>query len=146
MTLFEYESRKEFLFQIQCDIGYADPFLIWIIKITGLYRLALGINMTQFIPVLFGTETGNAADCADTLAIAITGAGFPAKSIDLYDFDCEDLCEQSLVFIVSSTHGNGDPPENAEEMMEFLKHDSPDLANVQFAVCALGDTAYPYFA
>ena len=74
--------------------------------------------MTQFIPILFGTETGNAADCADSLANAINKIGLPAQSIDLFDFDCDELATLPLVFIVSSTHGNGDPPENAEDLME----------------------------
>ena len=102
--------------------------------------------MSQEIPVLYGTETGNAADCAEQLAESIEALGYASSAIDLADFDCDDLCDLPLVFIVSSTHGNGDPPENAEELMDFLKYDEPDLETVQFAVCGLGDTAYPYFA
>lgn len=102
--------------------------------------------MTGFIPILYGTETGTAEECATNLAQAIQDYGLPAKSIDLFDFTCEDLCELPLVFIVSSTHGNGDPPENAIDLMDYLELDAPDLKNVRYAVCGLGDTTYPYFA
>ena len=102
--------------------------------------------MSGFIPILFGTETGNAADCADNLADAIVEQGLPARSIDMYDFNCEDLCELPIVFIVSSTHGNGDPPENAIDLMDFLQESQPNLEKVRYAVCGLGDTVYPYFA
>ena len=102
--------------------------------------------MTEYIPILYGTETGTAEECSVSLAKAITAQGLPAKAIDLYDFTCEDLCTLPLVFIISSTHGNGDPPENAIDLMDHLEMDEPDLTNVQYAVCGLGDTTYPYFA
>lgn len=102
--------------------------------------------MTGYIPILYGTETGTAEECSYSLAKAITAYGLPAKAIDLYDFTCADLCTLPLVFIISSTHGNGDPPENAIDLMDHLDMDEPDLSNVHFAVCGLGDTTYPYFA
>ena len=102
--------------------------------------------MTGYIPILYGTETGTAEECSFSLEKAITNYGLPAKAIDLYDFTCADLCTLPLVFIISSTHGNGDPPENAIDLMDHLEMDEPDLKNVRFAVCGLGDTTYPYFA
>ncbi|MAA77827.1 MAG: hypothetical protein CL916_01095 [Deltaproteobacteria bacterium] len=102
--------------------------------------------MTEYIPVLYGTETGTAEECSFSLAKAITSYGIPAKAIDLYDFTCEDLSTLPLVFIISSTHGNGDPPENAIDLMDHLDMDEPDLKNVLYGVCGLGDSTYPYFA
>ena len=101
--------------------------------------------MSVQIPILYGTETGNAQDCAEELADALVDVGWTSEAIDLDDFEAEDIADLPLVLIVSSTHGNGDPPENAEHLMEFLKEDSPDLSKVHFAVCALGDSAYRYF-
>ena len=101
--------------------------------------------MSVQIPILYGTETGNAQDCAEELADAIVELGWTSEAIDLDDFEAEDITTLPFVLIVSSTHGNGDPPENAEHLMAFLKEDSPDLSSVHFAVCALGDSAYLYF-
>ena len=101
--------------------------------------------MSVQIPILYGTETGNAQDCAEELADALVDVGWTSEAIDLDDFEAEDIADLPLVLIVSSTHGNGDPPENAEHLMEFLREDSPDLSKVHYAVCALGDSAYRYF-
>ena len=102
--------------------------------------------MSVQIPILYGTETGNAEECAEELAQAIAELGWTSEAIDLDDFESNDICDLPLVFIVSSTHGNGDPPENAEELMDYLQEEDVVLNNVHYAVCGLGDRAYPYFA
>ena len=102
--------------------------------------------MSVQIPVLYGTETGNAEECAEQLAQSISELGWSSEAVDLDDFEPSDICDLPLVFIVSSTHGNGDPPENAEALMDYLQEEDVVLNNVHFAVCGLGDRAYPYFA
>ena len=102
--------------------------------------------MSKRIPILFGTESGNAEFCAENLAEAITEAGFRCAAIDMDDFEPEDIVKETLVFIVTSTHGNGDPPCNAESMLEYLQETDIDLSTLKFAVCGLGDTAFAYFA
>ena len=102
--------------------------------------------MSNRIPVLYGTETGNAEYCADMLAEAIEECGFNADAIDMAAYKPEDISKEYLVFVVTSTFGNGDPPANAKVMLNFLKTASVDLSNLRFAVCALGDKSYTYFA
>jgi len=103
--------------------------------------------MTRPIRVLFGTETGNAEGCAEELVEALQGLGLAAELSDMDDYDHDDLASESLVLIVTSTFGNGDPPYNAHNFMEFVKGpDAPSLAEVRFSVCALGDRSYPNFA
>ena len=102
--------------------------------------------MSKRIPILYGTETGNAEYCADLLAEAIQEEGFSAEPIDMGNYEPEDIRSELLVFVVTSTYGNGDPPANAKDVLTFLKNDSADYTDLKFAVCALGDSSYPYFA
>ena len=102
--------------------------------------------MTQQIPILYGTETGNAEYCADLLADRLRDEGFAAKSTDMEDFDPQDLGNQSMVIVITSTYGNGDAPSNAEELLEHLQNEDLDLTHLRFAVCGLGDTSFSHFA
>ena len=72
------------------------------------------------IRVLFGTETGNAEECAEDLGNALQEAGFPAEVIDLENFQPAELAQGGLVLMVTSTYGNGDPPYSAEALMKWL--------------------------
>jgi sulfite reductase (NADPH) flavoprotein alpha-component len=47
---------------------------------------------------------------------------------------------------VISTHGDGDPPDEARGLYEFLgTKRAPQLPELQYSVLALGDTSYPKF-
>lgn len=48
--------------------------------------------------------------------------------------------------IAVSTYGDGEPPEDAEALHEFLvSKKAPKLAGVKQAVIGLGDTSYEFF-
>lgn len=102
--------------------------------------------MADRIAILFGTETGNAEDCANELGEDLTKAGFHNEVIDMDDVSADDLTEESLVFIITSTFGNGDPPANAYELLNALRDGGLDFSGVDFAVCGLGDRTYKRFA
>lgn len=103
--------------------------------------------MGRPIRVMFGTETGNAEGCAEELVEAIEGLGLTAELTDMDDYDHDDLADEPYIFIVTSTFGNGDPPYNAHNFMEFVKGpDAPAVPNLKFSVCGFGDRSYPNFA
>tara|TARA_B100000579_G_scaffold403552_1_gene387667 strand:+ start:505 stop:2148 length:1644 start_codon:yes stop_codon:yes gene_type:complete len=102
--------------------------------------------MPVSIPVLFGTETGNAEYCADLLVTALEEEGFSAELIDMDDFEPSDISTHKLVFIITSTYGNGDPPFNAEAFLRYLQAEEPYLPDLHFAVCGLGDRSFAHFA
>lgn len=103
--------------------------------------------MARPVRILFGTETGNAESLADELLEAVEGLGVAAELTDMDDYERDELHDEAQVFVITSTFGNGDPPYNAFEMMEFLKgSEAPSLSGVQFSVCGLGDKSYPNFA
>uniref|UniRef100_A0AAQ5XT64 Nitric oxide synthase n=1 Tax=Amphiprion ocellaris TaxID=80972 RepID=A0AAQ5XT64_AMPOC len=62
--------------------------------------------------ILFATETGKSQDYAKTLCEIFKHA-FDVMSMD--EYDVVDLEHETLVLVVTSTFGNGDPPENGEK-------------------------------
>ena len=98
------------------------------------------------IPILYGTETGNAEYCADILAEAIEEEGFRVEPVDMGNYEPEAIRSEHLVFVITSTYGNGDPPSNARKVLEFIQKDDVEYTQLKFAVCALGDSSYVYFA
>ncbi|XP_022076041.1 nitric oxide synthase, brain [Acanthochromis polyacanthus] len=64
--------------------------------------------------ILFATETGKSQDYAKTLCEIFKHA-FDAKVWSMDEYDVVDLEHETLVLVVTSTFGNGDPPENGEK-------------------------------
>src|SRR5690606_16421469 len=57
-----------------------------------------------------------------------------------------ELKDERLLYIVMSTQGDGDPPDDSIAFVEFLNsRRAPKLPGLQFAVLGLGDSSYPIF-
>lgn len=98
------------------------------------------------LKILFGSQTGNAENFAHTLGEALEGQGFLNTVLDMGEISPEEIREISFLLIVTSTYGDGEPPDNASEWMSYLKFsDVLDLSHLQYAVLGLGDTYYPHF-
>ena len=102
--------------------------------------------MSHRVLILFGTETGNAEYCAERLADAVSAMGQDPALVDMDDFEPDTLSAESLVFIVTSTHGQGDAPSNAMALLEYLTDTEVALTGLRFGVCGLGDSTFTYFA
>ena len=102
--------------------------------------------MTTTIKILFGTESGNAQYCADILGDEIKKLDLNYVVEDMGFYDPSQITQESLLIIVTSTHGNGDPPANAEGLLNYLRDHELDLSKLKYAVCGLGDSSFTYFA
>lgn len=96
--------------------------------------------------ILFGSQTGNARGVAESLYQQLQSANIEARLVDMAEYNPKQLKKEQRVFIVVSTHGEGEPPDDALELHEFIhSKKAPDLNGKEFAVLSLGDSSYEYF-
>jgi sulfite reductase (NADPH) flavoprotein alpha-component len=101
---------------------------------------------TREVTVLFGSETGNGQSLASTIVEKLQAKQLPVQSFSMDDFKPQNLKKVQDLLIITSTHGEGEPPENARSFYEFLHSKrAPKLENVRFSVLALGDESYEFF-
>ncbi|QEY23230.1 assimilatory sulfite reductase (NADPH) flavoprotein subunit [Neisseria animalis] len=98
------------------------------------------------VTVLSASQTGNARRVAETLHGKLEEAGITARLAGAADFKSKTLPDEDIVLLVTSTQGEGEPPEEALPLYKFLfGKKAPDLSKLTFAVLGLGDSSYPKF-
>ena len=98
------------------------------------------------LTILFGSQTGNARHVAEALAKQAQGKGLTAKVLDMAEYKTSQLKNEQYLVIVTSTYGEGEPPENAIGLHNFLfSKKAPKLTGLKYAVLGLGDTSYEFF-
>ncbi|WP_042477377.1 assimilatory sulfite reductase (NADPH) flavoprotein subunit [Bacillus ndiopicus] len=100
----------------------------------------------QSATILYGSQTGNAQALAEKLGAKLAEAGVDVTVASMSAFKTNQLKKLTNLFIVTSTHGEGTPPDNAIQFHEFLYGKrAPKLEHLQFSVLALGDSSYEFF-
>lgn len=98
------------------------------------------------VTVLSASQTGNARRVAEQLHAGLKAAGVEARLTGAGDFKSKTLPDEDIVLLVTSTQGEGEPPEEALPLYKFLSgKKAPDLGKLTFAVLGLGDSSYPKF-
>lgn len=100
------------------------------------------------VPVLivYGSESGNAEGLADQTKKEASKRGLSPKVKGMDEVKLADLAKADNLLIITSTWGDGDPPDNAIELhSELMAATGSNFKGVNFSVCALGDTSYDKF-
>jgi sulfite reductase (NADPH) flavoprotein alpha-component len=104
------------------------------------------VTNSTSLTILFGSQTGNARHIAQALYKQAQDQGISANVVDMADYKTTQLKNEQYLIIVTSTYGEGEPPENAIGLHNFLfSKKAPQLSGLKYAVLGLGDTSYEFF-
>ncbi|SEN43925.1 sulfite reductase (NADPH) alpha subunit [Paenibacillus sp. OK076] len=102
--------------------------------------------VSREVTVLFGSQTGNSSGLSKKLAKKLEEQGLQVTLSSMGDFKPNGLKKVENLLIIVSTHGEGEPPDNAIPLHEFLHSKrAPKLEGLRYSVLALGDTSYEFF-
>lgn len=105
-----------------------------------------GRLVAKEVTILYGSQTGNARGLAKKAAQKLEGIGFQVTVSAMSDFKQNNLKKVQNLLILVSTHGEGDPPDNALTLHEYLHGKrAPKLEGLHYSVLSLGDSSYEFF-
>jgi len=102
--------------------------------------------VSKNVTILYGSQTGNAQGIAEKSGKTLEERGYNVTVSSMSDFKPNNLKKVENLLIVVSTHGEGDPPDNALSFHEFLHGKrAPKLDDLRYSVLSLGDSSYEFF-
>ncbi|WP_297199458.1 NADPH-dependent assimilatory sulfite reductase flavoprotein subunit [uncultured Pluralibacter sp.] len=98
------------------------------------------------ITVISASQTGNARRVAEQLRDDLLAAQLNVQLVNAGDYKFKQIAQEKLLVVVSSTQGEGEPPEEAVALHKYLfSKKAPALKETAFAVFGLGDSSYEFF-
>ena len=98
------------------------------------------------ITLISASQTGNARRVAEAPRDDLLAAKLNVKLVNAGDYKFKQIAAEKLLVVVTSTQGEGEPPEEAVALHKFLfSKKAPKLDGTAFAVFGLGDTSYEFF-
>ena len=101
---------------------------------------------TPAITLISASQTGNARRVAEALRDDLLAAKLNVNLVNAGDYKFKQIAQEKLLVVVTSTQGEGEPPEEAVALHKFLfSKKAPKLEGTAFAVFGLGDSSYEFF-
>lgn len=116
------------------------------LQLAGQPAAAVAAQPAGKLTIIYASQTGNAKGVAEALKDEAEAAGIAVELFAAGDYKGKNLAKETHVIIVASTHGEGEAPDDAIELHEFLQSKkAPKLPNLNYAVIGLGDSSYEFF-
>ncbi len=93
------------------------------------------------IHFLYGSQSGTAEILSDTLMDSASDR-FECEVSSMEDVDATALSPETFYVLVSATFGSGQLPDGAQQFLDALEDNKPDLSGVRFAIFGLGDRSF----
>lgn len=102
---------------------------------------------TPGVTLISASQTGNARRLAEQLRDDLLAAKLNVNLVNAGDYKFKQIGQEKLLVVVTSTQGEGEPPEEAVALHKFLlSKKAPKMDGAAFAVFGLGDTSYEFFS
>lgn len=103
-------------------------------------------NLVKDLTIIYVSETGNSKFLAEKIAKFLKEKNAKVKLKSAESYRLNDIEKEQNLILISSTHGEGEIPENGKKLYEFLLEKKENyLQNLNFVTIALGDSSYPLF-
>lgn len=110
-------------------------------------QAAAPVAQAPAITLISASQTGNARRVAEALRDDLLAAKLNVSLVNAGDYKFKQIGSEKLLVIVTSTQGEGEPPEEAVALHKFLfSKKAPNMNGAAFAVFGLGDTSYEFFS
>lgn len=98
------------------------------------------------LTILYGSHTGHSEGLSKKLNELALAQNIDSKVYPMDDYKTKQLKDEKNLLVIVSTHGEGEPPDMAEDFYEFIRGKrAPKLNGLNYSVLALGDKSYKHF-